>query len=647
MFRVIPLLLIVGANLAFAQIVSVPPADYRPNASVSTKSETTGALLLPSTASGRKVELPAPAASELNALKSKPLPPSGKPTPKNRRLTIGFARTVPAAESSHRLAELPWQAAGGDTLAAQVTVTSPGAAGVRVGIKLSGAPAGLVVRFKGSGSDTVFGPYDARSFGKRDLYWSPVLEGDTATIELAVPATAPLDDAILWVPTLSHLAVAGSALKQADPLHQIGASASCEVDVACLSGALQQQAASAINAVARVVLTDAGATYLCTGTLLNDSVASFTPYFYTANHCIDDDDSDPAASRGNPAAVASTINTYWFFQTSTCGVHTSSAVNFILVVGGASLLARSVDYDWALLKLNNAPPAGATFAAWNGSGPITAGAPADGIHHPEGDLKKFSQGIVQPYVNYPDGSSFIGMQWTQGVTEPGSSGSGLFTLNASGNYYELRGGLYAGDSSCRTPRGIDDYSRFDVALPLLTQYLTPNSANPGKTTPVVEFYNATLDDYFITANAAEISDLDNGVHLGWVRTGLRFLAYTDPSVAPPGARAVCRFYVVPQYGDSHFFSADANECAATLKRFSTQWIYESPTVFYILLPDTSTGSCPANTHPVYRFVNNANGLHHRYTAEVDVRDSIRQDGGWTQEGYGNPPNQVAMCSPDA
>ena len=125
-------------------------------------------------------------------------------------------------------------------------------------------------------------------------------------------------------------------------------------------------------------------------------------------------------------------------------MHTSSAVNFALLGGGASLLARSVDYDWALLKLNNAPPAGATFAAWNGSGPITAGTPADGIHHPEGDLKKFSQGIVQPYVNYPDGSSFIAMQWTQGVTEPGSSGSGLFTLNASGSYYELRGGLYAG-----------------------------------------------------------------------------------------------------------------------------------------------------------------------------------------------------------
>ena len=42
----------------------------------------------------------------------------------------------------------------------------------------------------------------------------------------------------------------------------------------------------------------------------------------------------------------------------------------------------------------------------------------------------------------PDGSSFVAMLWSQGVTEPGSSGSGLFTLNASQNYYELRGALF-------------------------------------------------------------------------------------------------------------------------------------------------------------------------------------------------------------
>ena len=50
---------------------------------------------------------------------------------------------------------------------------------------------------------------------------------------------------------------------------------------------------------------------------------------------------------------------------------------------------------------------------------------------------------------------------------------------------------------------------------MLTQYLTPNAANPTKETLVVEYYYPVLDDYFITSNQAEIQALDNGAHPGW------------------------------------------------------------------------------------------------------------------------------------
>ena len=70
------------------------------------------------------------------------------------------------------------------------------------------------------------------------------------------------------------------------------------------------------------------------------------------------------------------------------------------------------------------PPPGATFAAWNAAAPVATGTAADGIHHPEGDLKKFSEGSVQGYDSYSDGSSFVAMQWTQGVTEPASVAPG-------------------------------------------------------------------------------------------------------------------------------------------------------------------------------------------------------------------------------
>jgi len=63
------------------------------------------------------------------------------------------------------------------------------------------------------------------------------------------------------------------------------------------------------------------------------------------------------------------------------------------------------------------------------------------------------------------------------------------------------------------------------------------------------------------------------------------------------------------------------------------------------MPEVS-GTCPSGSHAVFRFLNNANGLHHRYTAEVDIRDDIVSLGTWTQEGYGAAPAKAAMCAPD-
>ena len=183
------------------------------------------------------------------------------------------------------------------------------------------------------------------------------------------------------------------------------------------------------------------------------------------------------------------------------------------------------------------------------------------------------------------------------------------------------------------------YSRLDNMVPLVREHLTPGN-NPAGTVAAVEFYNAGLDHYFLSTNPVEINDLDTGVHAGWVRTGLRFNAY--PS-AVAGTSPVCRFYRAPAYGDSHFYSASPAECAATAAAHPVDWIYESPAVFYIALPDTATGACPANTRPIWRFFNTVR-TNHRYTAEVKERDDMRFDPvTWIAEGYG--PDAVIMCSP--
>jgi len=280
------------------------------------------------------------------------------------------------------------------------------------------------------------------------------------------------------------------------------------------------------------------------------------------------------------------------------------------------------------------------------SQPVAPGATLTVLHHPQGDLKKFSQGVASGLAadglySRPTPASFVVMNYAQGETEGGSSGSGLLTLDATGSHYELRGGLYNGlDASCPRPAGyFDVYSRLDNMLPLVRDYLTPDS-NPAGTVTAVEFYNAALDHYFISASPGEINDLDTGVHPGWVRTGVRFNAYASPV---PGTSPVCRFYRAPAFGDSHFYSASPAECASTAAAHPVDWIYESPSVFYIFLPDPVAGACPAGTRALWRFFNQKT-TNHRYTPEVKIRDAMRDDPlTWIPEGYG--PDAVIMCSP--
>lgn len=160
------------------------------------------------------------------------------------------------------------------------------------------------------------------------------------------------------------------------------------------------------------------------------------------------------------------------------------------------------------------------------------------------------------------------------------------------------------------------------------------------TVAVIEYYNAAQDHYFISSLPADINALDSGQFKGWVRTGKTFGAYP---VATAAASPVCRFYIPPADGDSHFYSASPTECAQTLAKFPT-FVEESTAVMYIDLPDATTGACPAGDIPVYRVWDNRADSNHRYTTDPTIRTQMIAQG-WVAEGYG--PNQVIMCAPPA
>ncbi len=635
-----------AANAA-AQILAVPPADNR--SSPFLKAEVTPSLLT-SGGAAHVITLAPPAAAQLRlkqaaAASASPSSPRAAQNGKGVPLRIGFPRDLPDGERPLYLSAMPWQQLPDGGRAVRIEVTSPGAAAIRLALETTVTDPDVSFRFaESAGAQRVYGPYPANKVAASKTYWSPVLEGDTATLEIYLPADVEPASVRLAIPQISHLVRAGmNLLKAGEPTSDIGDAHSCEVDLVCVSTPANLRQS---KAVAKMVFTVAGSTFVCTGTLLNDSIASNTPYFFTAAHCMTSQE------------AASNLFTYWFFDAVSCTSPPNRTVPpYKTLAGGAMLLGRSVDYDWALLRLNAAPPPGTIFSAWRAE-PIAPSSSVTIVHHPEGDLKKVSQGIFTGDYTFSEGSVFSEVRYTQGITEAGSSGSGLLTLAPAGGFYELRGGLYAGTSACFDLSQTDVYSRLDIALPLVAQYLAPDAPNPSKKTVVVEYYAAILNDYFITADKAEINGLDNGAHPGWVRTGLTFLAYSDPAVAPLDARPVCRYYVLPQYGDSHFYSADPIECAPNAT--NAAWIQESPALFYIQLPDKITGACPANTRPIFRFLNRSNQIHHRYTAEVDVRncmyygrnpnsdkdiDCTAYTGNWLEEGYGSPPAAPVMCGP--
>jgi hypothetical protein len=204
----------------------------------------------------------------------------------------------------------------------------------------------------------------------------------------------------------------------------------------------------------------------------------------------------------------------------------------------------------------------------------------------------------------------------------------------------VRGGLLGGDALCSNPSGSDFYSQIGAMLPLVRQYLTPANQTPGQVVSV-EYYHGNLNHFFMTIDPNEIAGLDSGVITGWERTGFRFLAYTAPGA---GLSPVCRFYRKPEFGDSHFFTADPAECAAVQVNYATDWFFENPAIYYVALPNKTTGECPAGTKPIYRFLNIAE-INHRFTTERTVAIDLSNTPGWKAEGEGPGPLYPVMCSP--
>ena len=175
----------------------------------------------------------------------------------------------------------------------------------------------------------------------------------------------------------------------------------------------------------------------------------------------------------------------------------------------------------------------------------------------------------------------------------------------------------------------------NVEITILPDVVPPK--NPG-TVDAIEFGNDALGRY--VAHLVAGRDRDNSTRARRSRAGRAPGARSAPSRRRrPGTTPVCRFYLPPALGGSHFLGRDPAECAATAASLPDA-IHESAAVMHMVLP--VAGQCPAQTSPVYRVVGEDAGTHHRYLGDAATRDQLVARG-WIAEGEG--PDRVTMCAP--
>ena len=320
------------------------------------------------------------------------------------------------------------------------------------------------------GGTSAAGPY----WGKGPLgdgdFWSGSIASDTVVVAVLAQAGASGE----YSPRFSIDAVAHQWATAVLPDQSAAAAAPapCNLDVTCYP--TYQTVSKAV--VQYDFMADSGGLYACSGAMINTRSSSLKPYMLTAHHCISTD------------SEARSIEARFFYQTSACGGTPPNVLSVPTVIGGTYLAGAPIPQgDFALVLLSSAP-SGTVFAGW--SVPFDAGASGAGIHHPEGSYKRIALGTRGPDVpvnvegDLAPANLYYQMNWSSGVTQPGSSGSPL--LNSSLQIVgTLTGGpvIPAGKTACDVPAA-GTYGRFSNAYPAISSYLEDNAPS-GSSSPVI------------------------------------------------------------------------------------------------------------------------------------------------------------------
>lgn len=329
----------------------------------------------------------------------------------------------------------------------RMAVNSPNAQFLSLTFSTFDIPEGAQLFVYDASGDFVLGAFTRANTLQGNKFYTQAVPGSKAIIEYIEPSTVAGQGRLV----LSRVCHGYKNIFQSmneDLKGQLGdAEGTCHINVKC---AVADDWRDQIRSVVALQIIAGEYSFMCSGSLINNTAQDRTPYVLSAYHCQD-------LSEYN-VTVEGWV-TYFNYQTSQCSNNAGPCNNSIT---GATILAKNSSNggsDFLLLRLNDTVPASFKpyYSGWDRS---SNSSPTVGtcIHHPGGDFKKisFPQSITRAsgsYTRFWNVSWFTGTN-NKGVTEQGSSGSPLFNGEK-----RIIGQLFAGSSACDNLSGTDLYGR--------------------------------------------------------------------------------------------------------------------------------------------------------------------------------------------
>ncbi|MHC5109221.1 MAG: trypsin-like serine peptidase [Planctomycetota bacterium] len=399
-------------------------------------------------------------------------------------------------------AALAWEWDDGEQLHT-LAVQSPGALGLRLHVTEFNVGDGQMIVYASDGQKAIVrGPYTGRGPNRTGDFWTASVPGDTAYIEIR-----SVDSPSLAIAELVHFDLdifSGSDTAFSPPLLP------CHEDVNCHSVSAAAQAATG-----QMNFSDGVDDFICTGTLLTDlDGETVMPWFITARHCL------------NSQAEVDTLEVVWFWETPACDdeANLPSWWSLPRTVGGTHIRQYG-ENDMEFMLLTDDLPGGIGFAGWTQA--TSAG--SYGIHHPKGDWKRWVDlSDVTIGCGSKDPTDYDSYDQDEGLTQKGSSGSGVFNNNG-----QLGGQLWGICSATTDP---DDL----------------NCSNIGNFWAVYGEFETSFDDagisYWLGLGGTMYVD---GDYDGWIQVGAEDYPFNNIADALdnswPGLRIKIDTNTYPEY----------------------------------------------------------------------------------------------------